>query len=105
MTAASRIKDADRYERQALPTGPLKQEELHAIWLPRNHLAVWLNENKFGRVATGSLVAIKEVQVPRGMRAGQSFEVELAITSSGGRGGSRNEPPSPAGSNRSRVSR
>lgn len=43
-----------------------------------------------------------EVQVPRGMRAGQSFEVELAIASSGGRGGGRNEPPSPAGSNRSR---
>ena len=36
------------------PEGPLEPDELQAIWLPRKHLEVWLeNPATFGRIAVG----------------------------------------------------
>ena len=44
-----------------LPTGPLQNEELLAIWLPRRHVEVWFDTSSFQRVALGTLVRCSQL--------------------------------------------
>ena len=44
-----------------LAVGPLQNEELLAIWLPRSHLEIWLETPNFQRVVTGTLVRCSQL--------------------------------------------
>jgi len=46
---------------EELPVGPLQNDELHAICLPRKHLEVWLETNSFAKVVVGTLVRCSQL--------------------------------------------
>ena len=53
---------AKRRAREAdMSGGPLANDELLAIWLPRKDLEVWLDTDSFKRVATGILVRCSQI--------------------------------------------
>lgn len=60
--AALRAERSARLDPQdVLPTGPLHNDELRAVGLPRKHLEVWLDTPSFTRVVTGTLVRVSQL--------------------------------------------
>jgi hypothetical protein len=74
--AAASKRREDLYDE---PAGPLRQEELLSIWLPRKHLEIWITTNSFTRVVTGTLVRISQmINGKRSFYAAYVMEVKRA---------------------------